>query len=263
MGSFKVTCRAVTLLVAIVCVGEWLGAQTGTVPSPAGPRELSVAVGGSHHAVRDELISRQKYAGGSWWWAIGWQNGNGRSSSVFTLDLAAGNVSNHSVSAQLLAGSLRLAWTYPLGQCSLLGQQLLFCLGPSSGLTLYSRTQNIARGGATFFDAYSLAGLIVLGPRCDLSYRPRERLRADLTLDANALALGGKLIDLREDKSSMVKILAPWQGFDAVGEMALSYLLAPRLVVRAGYRLHVLRLSAWDFLLLATDTVYCGIGVRL
>lgn len=263
MGCLKVMYKAATLLVAIVCVVERLGAQTGTLSNHAGHRELSMAVGGSHHAVRDELISRQKYAGGSWWWAIGWWNWNGARSSMLTLDLAAGNVTNHSVSAQLLAGSLRLAWTYPLGQCSVLGQQLLFCLGPSSGLTLYSRTQNIARGGATFFDAYSFAALLVLGPRCDLHYRPRERLRADVTLDANALAVGGKLLDLREDKSSMAKILAPWQGLDAVGEMALSYLLAPWLVVRVGYRLHMLRLGAWDLLFLATDAVYCGIGVRL
>jgi hypothetical protein len=77
------------------------------------------------------------------------------------------------------------------------------------------------------------------------------------------ISIGGKMVDLREDRSAMVKVLPPWQGLDGNAEIALRYTLCRHFILRGGYHFSLLRLSAWDCLLLAIDTVYYGLGIRL
>ncbi|MDZ7295762.1 MAG: hypothetical protein ONB14_10125 [candidate division KSB1 bacterium] len=225
--------------------------------------EIGVAAGGCYHAVRDELLSQEKYTGGAWWYAISWRARNGMPRAGLCLDVATGVVSNYGVSAQVLTGTLRLAWVYPVRQWRPFGRRTQFLLGPSTGLVLYSRVQRIARGGASFFDAYSAAALVLVGPSLAFHSQLTDHLRMEARSEVSLLAVGGKLIDLRESKSSLVRPLAPWQALFTLSEVNLLCPLWGPVNARAGYRLSLLRLSAWDYLLLAADTIYLGIVVAL
>lgn len=89
-------------------------------------------------AVRDEYISKERYAGLLPYSAIGWSRFHETYGYNLALEYRYGSaMKNHNVSAQITEFSLNLDYLYPVGEFALFSRDVLAYLGPSPELFLH------------------------------------------------------------------------------------------------------------------------------
>ncbi len=243
--------------------GANLAAQ---MPPPASPssKGLSLLYGSAHFAVRDRFLSQQKYSGGGQSLQIGWYELNEKRGFRLRLSLdRSASLRNFHISARLLRADLQLHYLYPIGAPLLFGRKLQLFLGPQAEISFYYRSQNIARGGAAVLDALSVAGLLSVGAGIEARLAFTDRLQLRGIARSSLLSLTGKLIDPTGDREEFAKVLTPFGALHWLSALDAEYLLLHRLSLWLGYRLDVLRISAWDELLSAGDTFFLTVQVRL
>lgn len=225
---------------------------------------LSLKLGYSHHIVKDEFISKEKYSGNSTLFSIDWSKFHGSNTFHLWFEfINSATLENYSISADLTALNLSLVYLYSIGKQSVFNKPLYFLLGPVPEFSLYYRRQNIARGGAAIFDAYSLASLVSLGIHLNLIYPIHQKLQLEAFIQSSFISLGGKFLDPRDDNDSPIKILMFFKGVDLKFDVAGRYRLCKYLSLKVGYGFDLFRIAAWDYLISARDNVYVTISFLL
>ncbi len=223
---------------------------------------LSVRLGLSRYAVRDEFISKERYSGASAAFSVAWSRFHGTHGFRLWADVVnSAAIRNFRVSAEFTAFRLAGAHLYPVAQTAWFQRPLVLLLGPVPEFSLYYRRQNIARGGAAVFDAYSAAVLISLGLHMEAVYRIHSRLQMEAFVQTSLMSLAGKFIDPRENHVSPVKVLLWPTGTAVQIDVAARYRLATWLSLKAGYAFYLVRITAWEDLLAASDQAYLTVSL--
>lgn len=229
------------------------------------PNSVYFETGWGYASIRDEFISKERYSGLLPSLSVRWSRFDEKNAWSLGLGYSRSTrIKNHNVSAEIAQFCLDLDILYPVGRPVLFSRDLSVYLGPSSELFLHVRRQNIAGGGLALFDAYSFASLFSLAVKTQVIYPVRPRLQLVGSVRLTVVSLGARIVDPnREDKASPVKLLTPASGLNGSGDLVLGYMFLRRLSVAVGYRLQVMRITAWDPILSATDTLIAGLSLTI
>jgi hypothetical protein len=228
------------------------------VPYPAG---LSIVYGMGAFAIRDENISGRRYGGTLPFTDLSWARDHGRYIYRVGIELGqADDITNRSISSDITRFALRQAFLYPLAPRSFLGRDLSLFLGPATGLALLVNEQHLAVDALGF--STSVVGLLHLGLQVDALLPLSERLTAHGSLRSSVLSLGLRGVDDEIDDSSMVKPLTLLTGADTSLELGIRYHLSERFALRLAYRFQLLRVTAWNPVLAASDNLLGGLTWR-
>jgi hypothetical protein len=258
MKGFRAFFVASTLLI-------WpsgLTAQEGNGHHDLFASGISFTSGIGRYSVRDEYISGQRYTGSLPYLRLDWIRFREDRGSRLGLRLRAnGDVKNYNLSSTITSARLGLDFFYLAGSFGLLGRSATVYLGPSTGMTLYVSDQNIAGNGLDL--AISFAGLLSVGGSAGLVVPFSEKLSMSTGLRADLLSLGLRIVDLVESDESPVKVLTALNGTDLVARVGLRYDLHQRLSAGLGYEAQMMRISAWDYLGIASDNLVLTLTVGL
>ncbi len=213
---------------------------------------ITVNAGFNLLAIKDEFISQEKYTGSSPSFLLDWTRMHDSSGFHLSFDIiSSAKVKDYNVSANITEAALNLSYVYPIGNIKIFNKDIKLYLGPAPELLFHFRTENIARGA--IFEAYSVAFLFSAGVRLDMIMPVNKNWQLEGDIYSSLLSLGGKFIDPQNNNTSMIKILTVFTGMSSVVEAAARYNLMKSISLRAGYRLSVVRITAWDYLISAKD----------
>lgn len=225
---------------------------------------LSFNFGLGHFVVEDDFISKEKYSGNSQSYEIEWSKFHQTYGFRLLLDIVnSASIENFNISANLTEIHLNLGYLYPIGSVTLFSKKLYFLLGPTPEITLYYRSQNIARGGTAIVDAFSVATLFSLGLKTEYYYPVTKRLQVEGKIQSSFVSLGGKVFDPRDKKESFFKVLTILKAMNFRFDVSTRYRISNRLSVQGGYNLKLLRISSWDYLISASDNVYFTLSMHI
>ena len=213
---------------------------------------LTINSGINFLAVKDEFISKERYTGHSPSFLLDWTRIS--DSSGFHLSfgvISSAKINNYNISADITEASLNLSYVYPIGDIKIFNLNSRLFLGPAPELFFHFRTQDIARGA--IIDAYSAAFLFSAGVRLDVIMPVNNKWLVEGNIYSSLLSLGGKFIDPRDNNTSMMKILTAFTGVSSYLNLAVRYHLIKNISLKAGYKFSFIRLSAWDYFILAKD----------
>lgn len=220
--------------------------------------------GVGRHAVKDRFISRERYSGNSPAHGIQWSKSNGKSAYFLRAEfINSATIRNYNVSAKMTVFDVSLANLYLLSKQVLLKRPVYIHGGPVTEVNIYYRQQNIARGGLGLFDAFSAAGLISVGARLGVVSPLSRLLQAESFVQSNIVSLGAKFINPGDEEVSAVKVLLVPRALNLSFQTSGRYQLSKRFSMAMGYKLNLLRITAWDKLFFVTDQLYLSLSVRL
>jgi hypothetical protein len=261
------------LLAPIIALSLWLITPVGVLgqgpadrdlrggPTLDYPSGLSVDTGAGAFAIRDENISGQRYTGTLPFTDLTWARDHGRYIYRVGIELGqADDITNRSISSDITRFALGQAFLYPLAPRSFLGRDLSLFLGPATGLALLVNEQHLAVDALGF--STSVVGLLHLGLQADALLPLSERLTAHGSLRSSVLSLGLRGVDDEIDDSSPVKPLTLLTGADTSLELGIRYHLSGRFALRLAYRFQLLRVTAWNPVLAASDNLLGGLTWR-
>lgn len=234
------------------------GGTTGSRPYPAG---LSAVQTVGAFAIRDEHISGRRYTGTLPATELAWGRDHGR--YVYRVGIGLGyseDVRDRSVSSSITRLDLGQAFLYPLPSRTFLGRDLALWLGPATGVSLLVNEQHIAVDALGF--STSAVGLLYLGLRSDALLPVSSRLDVHGSLRLSLLSLGFRGVDDEIDDASVVKPLTPLTGLDASFELGARHAVTKRLSLQLAYRFKVLRVTAWNPVVAASDELLGGLTWR-
>ncbi|UCD37305.1 MAG: hypothetical protein JSW54_10790 [Fidelibacterota bacterium] len=246
--------RSVLLgLIFFVCAGS-LPAQPPDVPIRP-PTGLSIQGGLGQYALRDEYISKERYAGTLPLISAEWSRFHGKWGYRMGFEFSqSADIRNNNVATEIFQAVLYRDYIYPVGRKSLFGKDAYLFLGPSTGIRLYTNDQKIANQGAFDID-YSTVTLISLGMNAMVVVPVRSRLQAEGSLRLSLLAMGVRSMDVVEGEGSMGGILTLFSGTDPTAECGIRYFILDKLSLKAAYKLQVLRIGKWNPLLSVSDNI--------
>ena len=236
-------------------------AQAATGARAQYPVGLTVAYGLGAYGVRDEAISKQRYEGTLPYLGVSWARGHQRYVYQLGMEIRRSDaIRNHSVGTTIIRFALGQAFLYPVASSTAWGRDLGLFLGPTTELALFLNEQHIAVDALGF--AESVTGLVSLGVRADAVLSASRRITTLASLRTSVLSLGIHAVDDEVDDASPAKLLVPPAGINASLEMGAIYRATGRLSFRLAYLFQLGRVSAWDPLLDASDSVVGGLSWR-
>ncbi len=256
MKTNKNTLFAVLIILLVNSVAV---AQDSTAAQPFFDEGLSIRGGFGRIAVRDEFISDERYSGAIPFVGIMWSRFH--DTYGYRLDLEfqhTSNLKNYNVSAGITQFRLGLDYLYPVGSFRLMSRRVMVFLGPTAEMFIHYRQQNIASGGT--IDAYSFAGLFSAGIRSEAWMPISKSFCLHAVGQTSVLSLGVRMVDPSTTSESFLKILTPFAGFNAHAGVGVSYRLTGSLVVDAGYRFDITRISTWDFFISGNDNLIASVS---
>jgi hypothetical protein len=242
-----------TLLVVIPLISfTRVSAQDSTVTRPLFREGLTLEGGIGYVAVRDEYISGERYSGALPYFGMTWSKYH--ETYGFRLHVEYQNTTNlkeYDVSAELKQFRVSLDYLYPVAQPPLFSRMLRVSLGPTAEIYNYSRRQNIAPS----LLLQSNVSLVSCGLRTEANWPWTESLEVRVAARITLVSLGFHSVNSNFSTESRSKLLSPFTGIDADGEIGVGYGLATSLYGSVGYRFDATRISAWDFFISANDNL--------
>ncbi|MBN1782429.1 hypothetical protein JW948_14940 [bacterium] len=227
------------------------------ISSPLFPDGITLGYGAGLAAVKDEYISKEKYSGGLPVFQA--QFARQHDPYIYFTGLSfrsAADLKNHHVSTKIIEFTLNQGFLYPLRDYRLFSRQVHVYMGPMTELFAFVNDQEVAVRGFDY--SLSVAALISLGLNtvfvCPLS----KRFHAEGGLEFGILSLGLRMVDLEETDVSPVKLLTLFSGTNGTVSLGVRYFISGRLSAKADYMFGLTRISAWDPLLIAHDTIQCA-----
>ena len=225
---------------------------------------LSISGGIGHLAIKDEYISRQKYSGTLPSFSMSWLRSDSSSGYKLGMDyFNSSTIRNGNISADVLLSALNLDFLYNVGQFTMRDYTAYPYLGPSAGIFLYSRQENIATGGNAFFSAYSFALFLSLDITSTIVVPISTDWSAEVSGKLGLLSIAGRLADLHDDNVKFFKLVTLLSGVRGNTQFLIRYDVTNLLQVHAGYRFDICQSATWNYLLAASDNLIIAITVKM
>ncbi|MFH1567227.1 MAG: hypothetical protein ABIL09_04445 [Gemmatimonadota bacterium] len=237
-------------------------AQAPATPAAAYPVGVSVAGGAGALGLRDESISSQRYSGTLPYLAAAWTaDHQGYLFRVGAEFRQSDRIRNHNVSTRITRFALGQSYLYRLAPRRIAGRPVRLCAGPLTGIAVYTNEQHITVDALGF--AQSVCVLLSLGARGDALVPLTARLTAHGSLRASLLSLGVRAVDDEIDDSSPARLLTPWSGVDLSFETGVLGRVSERFTFGVAYLFQLTRVSSWNPLLMASDSLVARLTCRL
>lgn len=247
-----------TLLLAIPLISAAIAsAQDSTSSHALFSNGLTFSGGIGYIAVRDEYISGEKYTGTIPMYGATWSKYH--ETYDFRLHMEyqhTHDLKNYGVSAMLTQFRMELDYLYPLSEANLFERKLSITLGPTAELFNHNRRSNIANSE----NLQSNLAMVSGGIRSEAAFpwTPGVQIRAAVQLTLISLVFHSS--NANASDASPSKLLTPFAGVDAKGEIGIFYSLTSSLYASAGYRFDVTRVTAWDFFISANDNLLISLS---
>ena len=247
-----------TLVLLAVCIG--CSAVVLDAQAPAGqptppPTGLSIQYGFGQYAMRDEYISRERYAGTLPYISAKWSRFHDTWGYRLKLEFRhSAEITNHSVSTEILQAALLHDYMYPIKKAALFGKEAQVYVGPSFGFNLFMNDQNIASQGALHIDM-SLAILLSLGVNTDVVIPIGSKLLVEGSCRTSLLSIGIRTVDVVEESGTAGGLLTVLSGTNAMADLGLRYRIQDRLSVKAAGMLQIMSVTKWNPLLAVSDNL--------
>ncbi|MFC1483935.1 hypothetical protein ACFL6Q_02660 [Candidatus Neomarinimicrobiota bacterium] len=256
--------RTLILLAACICGSAvFLNGQDPAGPPTPPPTGLSLQYGAGRYAMRDEYISKERYAGTLPTISADWSRFHDKWGYRVRLEMRfSEEIKNHNVSADVLQAALQHDYLYPVGQVGLFGKEAQVYAGPSFGLYLYLNNQNIAAQGALHADM-SLAMLLFLGLNTDVVIPLGSRLLVEGSGRASLLSFTVRNTDPVEEDGVAVGLLTILSGTMLTADAGVRYRIQDKLSIKAAGMLQILSISKWTPLLAVSDNITLTLSYHL
>jgi hypothetical protein len=252
MHNHKFTLLVVILLISITRVS----AQDSTASRSLFREGLTLEGGVGYAAVRDELISGEKYSGVLPSFAMTWSKYH--ETYGFRLHVEyqyATDLKEYDVSAELKQFRMSLDYLYPIAVPNLLSRTLSVSLGPAAEMYNYNLRESIAPSQIL----QSNFSLVSCGLRAEANWPWTASLEVQAAARLTLVSLGFHSVNSNNSKSAS-KLLTPFTGVDADGEIGVCYGLTHSLYGSVGYRFDVTRITAWYFFISANDNLILSLS---
>ena len=222
------------------------------------PKGISFEYGYGSYSVVDEYISNEKYSGNLPYYKLGWSKPHEKYVYKLHLDFRySDEISNYNVSTSIYQFILNQGFLYSIKSFKLFGKDTFVWLGPSTELFFYSNEQNIAVSGFDY--AQSFAGLLSLGVNAELIYPLCSSFNLESSLGTSLLSFGLRMVDSEESDESPVKPVTVFTDMNLNFRFGCRYYLMDNLSINMAYLLSYTRMSSWDPLRSASDSIVFGI----
>ena len=247
----------VVLLTAIKSHG-----QDTVTNNHAYPTGITFEYGRGHYGVIDEYISEEKYTGALPYLSLEWAKKHDKYIYHFSLAYRnSDNIKNYNVASDITQFTLDQRFLYSLKKRTLFNKELLLWLGPTAEVFFYYNKQQIAVDGFDY--TQSFAALLSAGIDIDGVYSLSTDFKIESSLSMTVLSLGIRMVDFEEEDQSPAKLLTPFNGLNTSFDLDLRYYLFRHLSVKAGYKFECCRISAWNPMRSASDSIVIGLTFDL
>ena len=242
------------LFLCIFLITGYLCGQDSLHCQSTFPSGITIEYGSGQYSVKDEYISQEKYSGVLPYYSINWVRAH--RNYVYKLKMSYRNssdIKNYNVSTDITQFTLNQGFLYSMGDVSLFQRKLFFWFGPSTEIFFFMNDQNIAVSGFDYAQSYFLmlsAGINVQG-----IYPISSDFQIESALELTALSLGVRMVDNEEEDESAGKLLTLLSGLNSSFDLGLRYIIIDPISLKLAYRFELLRVSAWDPLLSASDNL--------
>jgi hypothetical protein len=244
-------CLAV-LLLFLQSAGQDLGEKPDLFP-----KGLTIQYGIGGYSIRDEYISRQKYAGELPSIAIEWARSHGKHVYNLGMSYRGAEIRNHNVSTQITQFSLNQGFLYPMKKTTLFRKDFQVWLGPATKFFFLVNDPDFAVSGFEYTESY--ACLFSLGLDIKAVCRLSRSFRMESSFNMSVISLGFRKVDSEENDESPVKLLTPFSGLNGSFDFGVRWLLSRRLSAKLAYQFELTRIRSWNPLLAAGDHLMAGL----
>lgn len=225
---------------------------------------LSFESGLSYLAIKDEFISKEKYTGVAPIYNIYWTKNYDDYRFCISFEmLNSAKIKNYNISAKATELSLNLSYLYSIGNLSIFNKKAQFFLGPYPEIFLHFRSENIAKGGNAFFDAYSFATLVSLGAKLKMELQLSNFFLLEGQFNTNVFSLAGKLVDPKNNNDQMIKFTTLFSDIRTSLKINIKYHMFSKLDIATGYRFNISNINSWDYLVSANDNYFLSLTYTL
>ena len=136
---------SLVVVVALCCAGGGDSVPGAAKHRDVFPRGVAVEIGLGRTSHRDEFISPERYSGSLPYVGARWSRWHGdHGYEVHLAFRGSGDVSNYTVSSDVVHFGLGQGFLYPAGTVRLLGKDAYLFLGPATDLHVFTNEQRIA-----------------------------------------------------------------------------------------------------------------------
>ncbi|NQV18466.1 MAG: hypothetical protein HQ534_07985 [Armatimonadetes bacterium] len=250
----------VTIIIFIITAK--LSGQDTLKNSIVYPTGISVLYGSGSYSQKDEYISKEKYSGSLPLFSLIWARDHQQ--YLYKLHMSYRNsskIKNYNVSADITHVTINQGFLYPLKKKTLLNRDLLLWIGPTTDLFFFFNKPDIAVSGFDYAQSFALLLSTSVSKEAILKLKPDLQLESSLKI--TILSLGMRMVDSEEDDSSPVKLLTLFSGLNSSFDLGVRYFLSRKISLKLAYRSEIVRISAWEPLLSASDSITIGLTCKL
>ena len=238
----RIIISACTLLLAVESPGQ--DTLNNKTVFPSG---ISVGYGQGLFSVKDEYISKEKYAGTLPYLNAEWVRFHSKNAYRLEFEFRhSTNIKNNKISAEAMQFVFNQDFIYPVGSFPLFSRNVYAYLGPSAQFLFYNIKYNFGQPG-TFISPKTFGIIGSLAINSEFIYPVNNKLRIEGLIRSNLLSFSGKDYDERkyegEPGPALLTVFTTTK-FDF--DLAMRYYLINRVSAALRYRFDLLRIHKWD-----------------
>ncbi len=225
------------------------------------PTQVTINNGMGYYAIRDEVFSKEKYAGKVVPFEIIWNQERGKYFWQFDMLYKQGtHLENYHTTADVREFTMSWDYLYKRSPIDLFGRSLSLAVGPSPEMFIHVRQQRIAEFTS---DLYSFAMLISISANTRLVYDLSPKIKIENFNRLSLLSVGLRMTDFRnnDNNDKIYKPLSVFSGLNFKSDIGVRYRLTDMFSVKVAYSIYITRISAWDYYLSANDNFNVYISI--
>ncbi len=211
-------------------------------------------------ALKDELISKEKYTGTFPVYFVGWSGYN----KDFGLNIYikwenSSAVKDYNVTSNLSQSLIGISFYYPVGSISIFRRNLFFFLGPAAEMFQYNQTRNVTNYSA--YNENALAKLASISITARAFYVINTAFMLEASGRLSLLSVANKTTSsLAGGTNTATAVLTTLYGFHSNVGINIRYHILSHITASAGYMFDLSQISEWDFFITAEDEFNAGIS---
>ena len=210
-----------------------------------------VKSGFGYYAIRDEVISKEKYQGTVVPFELIWKQQRENYDWQFSGFYQQGStIKNYNVACDIRVMQLSWDYLYTVSRGTLFSKQLNLEVGPSPEIFVHFRQQDIVE---TRTELYSFASLISMAANARADYTISNKIGLDIFARLSLLSVGLRMVDFEKSDEKFMKPLTALKGLNYNQGISLNYSIFSGLALSATYQLNITRISAWEYFISSND----------